>query len=107
METKQAYGIEELAKAGPLRRTYLYQAIKAKKLIAQKAGRRTFVTRKNFLVFLRSFPVVGERLLGGAVVEAQIAERPQILEVERLHVAGQERPDAGGHVRTVDDEWIR
>jgi hypothetical protein len=60
METKQAYGIEELAKAGPLRRSYLFRAIKEKRLIAQKAGRRTFVTHENWQAFLRSFPVVGE-----------------------------------------------
>jgi tripartite-type tricarboxylate transporter receptor subunit TctC len=59
METKQTYGIEELAKAGP-RRSYLFRAIKEKRLIAQKAGRRTFVTHENWQAFLRSFPVVGE-----------------------------------------------
>jgi hypothetical protein len=61
METKPAYGIEELAKAGPLRRTYLYQAIKEKRLKAQKAGRRTIITDENFQAFLRSLPVVGEQ----------------------------------------------
>ena len=60
METKQAYGIEELAKAGPLRRSSLYRVIKEKRLIAQKAGRRTFVTHENWQAFLRSRPVVGE-----------------------------------------------
>jgi hypothetical protein len=61
MERKQAYGIEELAKAGPLRRTYLYKAIKEKTLKAQKAGRRTIITHENFEAFLRSLPVVGEQ----------------------------------------------
>jgi hypothetical protein len=61
MERKPAYGIEELAKAGPLRRTYLYKAIKEKKLKAQKAGRRTIITHENFEAFLCSLPVVGEQ----------------------------------------------
>lgn len=60
METKQAYGIEELAKAGPLRRTYLFRAIKEKRLIAQKAGSRTIITHENWQAFLHSLPVVGE-----------------------------------------------
>ncbi len=61
METNQAYGIEELAKAGPLGRTYLFQAIKEKRLIAHKAGRRTIVTHENWQAFLRNLPVVGEQ----------------------------------------------
>ena len=61
METKPAYGIDELAKVGPLGRTYLFKAIKEKKLIAQKAGRRTIITHENYQAFLRSLPVVGER----------------------------------------------
>jgi hypothetical protein len=60
LETKVAYGIDELAKAGPLGRTYLFQAIKEKRLIAQKAGRRTIVTHENFQAFLRSLPVAGD-----------------------------------------------
>jgi hypothetical protein len=59
LETKAAYGIDELAKAGPLGRTYLFRAIKEKRLIAQKAGRRTIVTHENFQAFLRSLPVAG------------------------------------------------
>jgi hypothetical protein len=61
VETKHAYGIEELAKAGPLGRTYLFRAIKEKRLIAQKAGRRTIITQENYEAFLRSLPVVGEQ----------------------------------------------
>jgi hypothetical protein len=60
MERKHAYWIEELAKAGPLRRSSLYRVIKEGGLIAQKAGRRTFVTEENWQAFLRSLPVVGE-----------------------------------------------
>ena len=61
METRPAYGIEELAKAGPLGRTYLFQAIKEKRLIAHKAGRRTIITHENYQAFLRSLPVAGEQ----------------------------------------------
>jgi hypothetical protein len=61
VETKPAYGIEELAKADPLGRTYLFQAITEKGLIAQKAGRRTILTHENYQAFLRSLPDVGEQ----------------------------------------------
>jgi hypothetical protein len=60
MEIKPAYGIEELAKAGPLGRSTLFKAIKEKKLIAQKAGRRTIITHANYEAFLKSLPLVGE-----------------------------------------------
>jgi hypothetical protein len=60
MEIKPAYGIEELAKAGPLRRSSLFRAIKEKKLIAQKAGRRTIITHENYQAFLKGLPVVGK-----------------------------------------------
>lgn len=59
MEIKPAYGIEELAKAGPLGRSYLFKAIKERKLIAQKAGRRTIITHANYEAFLQSLPAVG------------------------------------------------
>jgi len=60
MEIKPAYGIEELAKAGPLGRSTLFKAIKDRKLIAQKAGRRTIITHENYQAFLRSLPLVGQ-----------------------------------------------
>jgi hypothetical protein len=41
----------------PWSRTYLFQAIKEKRLIAQKAGRRTSITHENDHAFLRSLPV--------------------------------------------------
>jgi hypothetical protein len=103
VETKPAYGIEELAKAGPLRRTYLFKAIKEKRLIAQKAGRRTIITHENFQAFLRSLPVVGEQGkaecaggadLGGFIVAA-LEERLQTTDrVIRKLIAG-------GHLKTV------
>lgn len=58
MEIKPAYGIEELAKAGPLRRSSIFGAIKRGELIAQKAGRRTIITHKNWEAFLESRPVI-------------------------------------------------
>ena len=36
MEIKPAYGIEQLAKAGPLRRSSLFNAIRDRKLIARR-----------------------------------------------------------------------
>jgi hypothetical protein len=59
MGIKSAYGIAELAKAGPLGRSSLYKAIKEQRLIAQKAGRRTIITCENYQAFLKSLPVFG------------------------------------------------
>ncbi|MGY3501671.1 helix-turn-helix domain-containing protein [Bradyrhizobium sp. USDA 4471] len=59
MEVKPAYGIDELAEAGPHSRASLYRLIKAGELVAQKAGRRTIITHENWLAYLRSRPVIG------------------------------------------------
>lgn len=61
LQIKPAYSIEELAKAGPLRRSSIYQAIKSGHLVAQKAGRRTIITHANYEAFLRSLPAIGAR----------------------------------------------
>lgn len=58
METKPAYSIDELAKAGPLRKNSLYNAINSGELIAQKVGRRTIITHKSWKTFLESRPVI-------------------------------------------------
>lgn len=58
MEIKPAYSIDELAKAGPLRRSSIYNAITRGELIAQKVGRRTIITHKNWEAFLEGCPVV-------------------------------------------------
>lgn len=58
MEVKTAYSIDELAKAGPLRRSSIYGAITRGELIAQKAGRRTIITHKNWEAFLESRPAI-------------------------------------------------
>lgn len=63
METKLAYGIEELAKAGPLGRSYIFLAIKEGRLIAQKAGSRTIVTHENWQAFIHSLPVVESKAM--------------------------------------------
>jgi hypothetical protein len=60
MYIKPAYGIEELSEAGPLGRSSLYKAIREKRLIAQKAGRRTIITHENYEAFLKALPVVGQ-----------------------------------------------
>ena len=73
MEIKPAYGIEELAKAGPLRRSSLFNAIKERKLIAQKAGRRTIVTHENYVAFLKALPVVGEVAEGKPTAKGGVA----------------------------------
>lgn len=66
MLEKPAFSIDELAKAGPLGRSKLYEAIKAGDLIARKAGRRTVVLKADYDRFLNSLPVANARQSGRA-----------------------------------------
>jgi hypothetical protein len=60
LEAKTAYTIEELVSVGPLGRSTIYKAIAARKLIAKKYGRRTFVLAQDWEAFLRALPAIGE-----------------------------------------------
>ena len=58
METKAAYRINDLAKAGPHSRAQLYRLIDSGELVAQKAGRTTIILHEHWLAYLRSRPVI-------------------------------------------------
>jgi hypothetical protein len=58
MQTKLAYSINELAENGPEGRTNLYKAIKEKRLIARKSGRRTIILASDYERYLNDLPVV-------------------------------------------------
>jgi hypothetical protein len=58
MERKLAYSIDELAKSGPEGRTSIFKAIKEKRLIARKSGRRTIVLATDYERYLQGLPVV-------------------------------------------------
>ncbi|WP_376988126.1 DNA-binding protein [Bosea sp. R86505] len=49
--------IEDLAAQGPLGRTHIFSLIKEGKLPARKAGRATFILRKDWEAFLEGLPV--------------------------------------------------
>jgi hypothetical protein len=49
-----AYSIERLAKMTDLSRSSLYEEIAAGRLVARKSGRRTIVTRRDAIRWLRS-----------------------------------------------------
>jgi hypothetical protein len=59
MEQKRAYSINELASNGPEGRTTLFKAIRERRLVARKAGRKTIVLAEDYEAYLRSLPVIG------------------------------------------------
>jgi hypothetical protein len=61
MNTKLAYRINDLIKPnGPHGRSTIFKAIREKKLVAQKEGRSTIITHRNYEAYLESLPVVGQ-----------------------------------------------
>ena len=62
MNIQLAYRINDLIKPhGPHGRSTIFEAIKEKKLIAQKEGRCTLITRENYEQYLRSLPLAGDQ----------------------------------------------
>lgn len=58
MEKKLAYTIDELAENGPEGRTSIFKAIKEKRLIARKSGRRTIILAADYERYLNDLPVI-------------------------------------------------
>jgi excisionase family DNA binding protein len=58
---KQAYSISEVCELSSLGRTYVYAAIKDRRLVAQKAGSRTLISHESLMNFLAMLPRTGER----------------------------------------------
>jgi hypothetical protein len=57
-DRKFGYTIDELAKSGPIKRSKLYEAIRAGELIARKHGRKRIVLTGDYEAFLQSLPTV-------------------------------------------------
>jgi hypothetical protein len=55
---KFGYTIKELSESGPIKRSRLYEAIKAGELIARKHGRSTIVLTPDYEAFLDRLPKV-------------------------------------------------
>jgi excisionase family DNA binding protein len=55
---KFGFSIDECAALAPVGRTMIYEAIKEKRLVARKCGRRTLILADDFKAFLASLPVV-------------------------------------------------
>lgn len=61
MTPKFAFRIDELAKAGPLGRSRLYEEIRAGRLIARKAGKSTFILADDWQRYLAELPQIERR----------------------------------------------
>lgn len=56
MSERHAYTIHELTELGPLKRSSLYEAIRAGALTARKFGRSTIVLQDDWETFLQRLP---------------------------------------------------
>ena len=59
---KEANSIDEFCKLGNLGRSFVYSEIKARKLKARKAGRRTIITRQDREEYFAQLPVMSEAI---------------------------------------------
>ncbi len=68
--SKQAHSIDWVCEDSDLGRTFIYNEIKAGRLIARKAGRRTINLDSDYRAYLAALPTAGEadsRPLGDAI----------------------------------------
>ncbi len=54
--SKQAHSIDWICEDSGLGRTFIYKEIKAGRLLARKAGRRTIILDPDYLAFLTALP---------------------------------------------------
>lgn len=59
-QDQQAFSPDEIAQRNQLGRTTVFKEIKEKRLLAQKVGRRTIITRENERAWLESLPTAAE-----------------------------------------------
>jgi hypothetical protein len=60
-DTRLAYSIPQLAECVGIGRPMLFEEIRAGRLVASKAGRRTLVTREHAKAWLRGLPTTSAR----------------------------------------------
>jgi hypothetical protein len=53
-----AYTIDEIVRRAPIGRSSIYKAIKDRRLVARKDGRRTVILKSDYVRYLRSLPPV-------------------------------------------------
>ena len=58
--SKQAHSIDWVCEDSDLGRTFIYSEIKAGRLIARKAGRRTIILDSDYRNYLAALPAAGE-----------------------------------------------
>jgi excisionase family DNA binding protein len=51
-----AYSIEEAGEAAGVGRSYVFEEIRAGRLIARKAGRRTLIAAEDLMAWLKNLP---------------------------------------------------
>ena len=64
---KLALTIAEFVQLSGMGRSYIYQEIKAGRLIVRKAGRRTLILRDEGLAWLANLPAKNQRRASGGV----------------------------------------
>ena len=55
---KLAFSVDEFCEVASVGRSFVYEEIRAGRLIAQKAGSRTLITRENAKTYMANLPVV-------------------------------------------------
>jgi len=58
--SKQAHSINWICEDSNLGRTFIYNEIKAGRLIARKAGKRTIILDSDYRAYLAALPTTGE-----------------------------------------------
>ena len=56
-----AYPIEDVPAVTGIRRTKVFEAIRAKQLMVRKVGRSTIIERPELIRYLRSLPIKGRQ----------------------------------------------
>ena len=56
-----AYPIEDVPAVTGIRRTKIFEAVRAKQLMARKVGRSTIIERPELIRYLRSLPIKGRQ----------------------------------------------
>ena len=70
---KLTYTIDQIARAGPLSRSKIYEEIAAGRLKARKAGRRTVILAQDYQAYLEALPVMAGTLPKGKAGAGSIA----------------------------------
>jgi excisionase family DNA binding protein len=80
-----ALTVEEAAKAAGVGRTLIFQAIRSRRLIARKFGRRTLILAEDLAQFLANLPRTCRRSPGGEGAEPR--PKPEVEDIKTPDLA--------------------